>query len=274
MAKRILVVPDVHGRTFWKEPAKRYLDEVDKIVFLGDYLDPYRDEGNNFSSDEITENLLQIIELKWENGEKVVLLKGNHDQHYASELFMSIAGGTRMDYMNWINYNDIFNEYKNLFCIAHLETVGELPYVFTHAGLTPYWINKVNSRVWNLPEEEVRVDDPAIINRINDLENTSLGEEMLGTVGMRRSYMGEETGGVLWADIAEHYTEEAPKEYGLDRVFQVFGHTRLKGKADKVEFENLAMIDSQQCFMIEEGREERILTIREYEEGERGWFTV
>lgn len=45
MAKRILVVPDVHGRTFWKKPVNKYIDQVDRIVFLGDYLDPYRDEG-------------------------------------------------------------------------------------------------------------------------------------------------------------------------------------------------------------------------------------
>lgn len=42
--KQILVVPDIHGRVFWKEPIKKYLDVVDRIVFLGDYLDPYEDE--------------------------------------------------------------------------------------------------------------------------------------------------------------------------------------------------------------------------------------
>ena len=41
MTKKILVVPDVHGRTFWKEPVGRLLESVDRVVFLGDYLDPY-----------------------------------------------------------------------------------------------------------------------------------------------------------------------------------------------------------------------------------------
>ena len=44
MAKKILVIPDVHGRIFWKEPVKKYMDAVDRVVFLGDYLDPYEDE--------------------------------------------------------------------------------------------------------------------------------------------------------------------------------------------------------------------------------------
>ena len=41
MAKKVLVIPDVHGETFWKGPVYRYIDLVDKIVFLGDYLDSY-----------------------------------------------------------------------------------------------------------------------------------------------------------------------------------------------------------------------------------------
>ena len=39
-----LIIPDVHGRTFWKYaiqqyPIEKYPDI--KIIFLGDYLDPY-----------------------------------------------------------------------------------------------------------------------------------------------------------------------------------------------------------------------------------------
>lgn len=44
MNKQIIVVPDVHGRVFWKEPVREYLDVVDRIIFLGDYLDPYENE--------------------------------------------------------------------------------------------------------------------------------------------------------------------------------------------------------------------------------------
>ena len=79
MTKKVLVVPDVHGRLFWKEPVKRHLEEVDRVVFLGDYLDPYADEDE--VADDIFENLQEIVALKEEHPEKVVLLKGNHDQH-------------------------------------------------------------------------------------------------------------------------------------------------------------------------------------------------
>ena len=39
---QILLIPDVHGRYFWKGPVKETLENTNaKIVFLGDYLDVY-----------------------------------------------------------------------------------------------------------------------------------------------------------------------------------------------------------------------------------------
>ena len=77
--------------------------------------------------------------------------------------------------------------------------------------------------------------------------------------------MGENTGSILWADVYEHPIPEAPNMYGLNKVFQVFGHTRLNGdKEDMLKFEHFAMIDSQKCFMIDEGINEPIVTLRDY----------
>ena len=64
MAKRILVIPDIHGETFWKEPVQKYIDQVDRIVFLGDYLDPYTDDGGVCDSDEVYDNMMDIVNLK------------------------------------------------------------------------------------------------------------------------------------------------------------------------------------------------------------------
>ena len=260
MSKKIIVVPDVHGRIFWKEPVNKYIDSVDKVVFLGDYLDPYNDEDG--LADDIYENLLEIIELKRNNMEKVILLKGNHDQHYSSELFRDYAGGSRMDRMNWKKYHEFFNENKELFQIAHLEEVNGIPYVFTHAGLTLFWLHKVNTDVWHLPDNKISIADPDIIERINLLDHDEQGQDVLAIIGRLRSWFGEKTGSVLWADIEEHSIPDAPKAYGLNQVFQVFGHTRLdKERTEKIEYDNLAMIDSQQCFMIDESKKEKIVSI-------------
>lgn len=252
--KSILVVPDVHGRTFWKEPVGKYIDIVDRVVFLGDYLDPYRDEGIAYTPDGIYRNMMEIIELKLHNPEKVVLLKGNHDQHYSSVRFCELAGGSRRDKLNWEKYHRTFNEYKDLFKIAHLETVKGTNYLFTHAGITEYWMNKVNTQVWKMNDNEVSVAHQDIIDRINMLDTKLEGQNMLAVVGRSRSwYGGEKTGSVLWADIDDH-PEKAPKAYGLDHVFQVFGHSRMDGsQTDMIEHEHFAMIDSQKCFLIAEG---------------------
>ena len=140
MTKRILVLPDVHGRLFWKEPAQKYIDVVDRVVFLGDYLDPYGDEGGDYDAENIFENLKEIVELKRNNMDKVVLLKGNHDQHYASELFNELAGGTRQDIGNWNRNHEFFKQNKDLFGIIHKEEVNGIPYIFSHAGVTLYWL--------------------------------------------------------------------------------------------------------------------------------------
>ena len=252
MEKRLLVIPDVHGRTFWKTPVQKYLDIVDRIVFLGDYLDPYQDEGEVHTSEELYANLMEIIRTKQDYKEKVVLLKGNHDEHYSSTTFYDLACGTRCDLYNWTKYHDVFDEYKDSFQLAHLEEVCGIPYVFTHAGLTAFWISLVNSRLWWLDEEEISVDDQDFINRINLLDADAQGQEMLSVIGKYRYWLGEKTGSVLWADIREHSTSHAPSEYGLDRVIQVFGHTRLDGKrSDMIKYDHLRMIDSQKCFLID-----------------------
>jgi predicted phosphodiesterase len=56
---KILIIPDIHGRTFWKETIEKHKDEVDKIIFLGDYLDPYPWE--NITRKDAIRNLEEII---------------------------------------------------------------------------------------------------------------------------------------------------------------------------------------------------------------------
>lgn len=67
MINKVIIVPDVHGRTFWRL-AKEKVDEVDKIVFLGDYLDPYPAEG--ITTEDAIKEFEEIIEFK-----KIIMIK-------------------------------------------------------------------------------------------------------------------------------------------------------------------------------------------------------
>ena len=204
MSKRILVVPDIHGEPFWKEPVLKYIEQVDKIIFLGDYLDPYPDEGKEYSPQDVFDNLMDIIDFKRSHMDKVILLKDNHDQHYASEMFRYLACGSRCDTTNWNMYNAVFVRNQDCFKIVHLEEINGTPYLFSHAGVTLNWINKVNSSLWKLADNKISLANSDIIERINELDDNDEGQELLSIIGRFRNVIGPKSGSVLWADIEEH----------------------------------------------------------------------
>ena len=58
-----IIIPDVHGRPFWRTAVKG--QEGEKIIFLGDYVDPYDWEG--ILPGEAFKELKDIIEFKKEH---------------------------------------------------------------------------------------------------------------------------------------------------------------------------------------------------------------
>ena len=91
---------------------------------------------------------------------------------------------------------------------------------------------------------------------------------MLSVIGKERTIylLGEKTDSVLWADIEEHSLTNSPKAYGLNNVFQVFGHSRLDGtKKDMIASDHLAMVDSQKCLMIDERNNSKIIALMDDE---------
>jgi predicted phosphodiesterase len=76
---KLLIIPDVHGRDFWMEPCS-HVDEFDKIIFLGDYHDPYSWEvSQDTSRHRLRDSLLPFVQ---QFPDKVVCLFGNHDGNY------------------------------------------------------------------------------------------------------------------------------------------------------------------------------------------------
>lgn len=72
---KILVIPDVHGRDFWIEPCY-HTEEFDKIIFLGDYHDPYSFQVSEDTSRHRLRDILLPFVL--EHKDKVICLLGNH----------------------------------------------------------------------------------------------------------------------------------------------------------------------------------------------------
>ena len=78
---KILIIPDTHGRRFWKDPCLNHKNDFEKIVFLGDFVSPYPAEG--ITNEVAIEVFKEIVNFKKENGDKVILLLGNHRVNFA-----------------------------------------------------------------------------------------------------------------------------------------------------------------------------------------------
>ena len=106
--KQILIIPDVHGRTFWKEAINKFpKNEFPnmEIIFLGDYIDPYPRE--KITPESALKRFKRIIKLKKKYPERITLLIGNHDFHYID----GSRRGCRMDYYNKDEICSLFINY-------------------------------------------------------------------------------------------------------------------------------------------------------------------
>ena len=220
----ILIVPDVHGRDFWL-PA---LDFQGDIVFLGDYTDPYPQEG--FSEEDAYQGLLKIVNLKQQKPDRVTLLIGNHEMHYYNQ---NLACG-RFNANYFDKYNEILtgNETKDLFQICkQIEN-----YLFIHAGLIKGW--------YDLHVEE-----------FNDLGKTL--EEKLNNAFFKKmsifheaawKYRGgwDEFGSPLWADYREFDDE---KEHFDPKITQIIGHTQTL-EPDPIISDLFCLLDNKQLYIL------------------------
>lgn len=228
----LIVVPDVHGRSFWRDPIE-HIKDFDNIIFLGDYVDPYEDE--DISRQDAIQVLKDIIELKSLYPDKVILLLGNHDCQYIFDEYVNVLPAkSRFD---WENYKEIGYIYKSnidKFQIAweceNKEYGKRL--LFTHAGVT----NRFKD-VCGLNANEI--NNFFLKEDTNGVPNTAL----LATISWYRGGPSM-TGSPIWADVREHIKSQVPQ------VFQVFGHTYC---ADAVIYKHFAMLDrGDSCFILDD----------------------
>lgn len=219
---KIVIIPDVHGRQFWTKIKDR-IDEFDKIIFLGDYLDQYPNEL--ISNEDSIANFQEILEFAEENPNKVILLKGNHDEFYTNRN----RDCCRHDYGNWGRINALFNDYKYLFKYGHIEN-GVL---FTHAGVTSEWI-------WQ--------NDLEYLNESNIEEFLNSNPEEIWQIGESRGgYSG--VGSPIWCCAYGDW----PKCHNPFNLIQIFGHSQQWYTGTKMSFCNNTChcIDSRAIFIWE-----------------------
>lgn len=236
---KALILPDIHGRSFWQEPCKA-ADTYDKVIFLGDYLDPYDFEF--ISVKTAMENFRRILDFKKQNKEKVILLLGNHDMPYYSAKYYLFAFRHSRHSLTYHNdISQIFEDNKELFQIAYdLDNI-----LFTHAGVDRCWLKEVvGCDTCDLPE---------LTQQLNSLTESTDGLKKLFKVSWRRG--GPDTyASCIWADVEDLLDESD----GLN-IRQVFGHTlqAFYNSDDEIEFgepiefRNNKMLDCARPFVLD-----------------------
>lgn len=209
---KILLIPDVHGRDFWVEPTQKYINTVDKVIFLGDYHDPYPQQVSvSTSFKHLRDMVVPFVE---SNKDKVICLLGNHDHSY-------VANGIpcRFDYLNCREVK----EYLNALNLQLTYAVDGC--LFSHSGVLPTWMSKFE------------------YTSIDELNNIPFDDISLQSMSKYRGGDYNEIGSPIWGDLRE-YTYA----YHLKDWFQIFGHTQLNSEYISKDF---ACLDCRQVFLLD-----------------------
>ena len=213
---KVLTIPDDHSRGFWK-------DAVDKwdgpIIFLGDYVDPYDYEWDDKEPDVI-QNLLDILNFKDKNPDRVCLLIGNHDESYIHEGL----DASRHSYALHDQIHQIFEEDKDYFQIA--KQIDDT--LFTHAGVSTAWLKRHDL---TLPKTDADL-------YLNEIYKTA--PDIFWEMSWERGGWNS-TGSPIWHDIREFDVEPD--------FFEVFSHTQLKDNPFKRD--NWACLDVRRPFIVD-----------------------
>lgn len=224
--KKLIIIPDVHGREFWKEALPDILNDV-PTIFLGDYLDPYSHEG--ITSSMALSVFSEIINLKKERS-NVKLLIGNHDCTYIwPELGICRC---RCDYSIYDSAFSLFKYGGDFYLGLRHES-----WVLSHAGFNRYWLEDIGKiGISDITGKEIRTLD---ISRI--IKPLSYCSWYRG---------GEDRGGSpVWSDIREYRFTDWEK--------QIVGHTQ-QPEEPRIEG-NTVCLDCRQCFWLDENDEIRYL---------------
>ena len=234
----ILILPDIHGRDFYKEAVQEAISMDIEIVCLGDYLDPYR--GDSLHEGGVMEPLKELMAVKNSRPEKTHLLLGNHDCSYFHDPYMCRV---RFDIDNAPLYQEFFFKNASQFSLFHDMTIGSRRFLFSHAGITRRWLSETgNDSIDGLLEWLQRGFKEYCDDRTKD----SLWN-MLSHVGEERGGW-DKSGSLIWADVREYLDMFNDLEEA--NLTQIVGHTQLVSHPVRIG-SRLYCLDCREPFYID-----------------------
>lgn len=133
---KLVIIGDIHSRAVWRKIVNDNPD-ADKFIFLGDYFDSH--EKRYYPSKQVF-NFKEILKLQENLGDdRVILLLGNHDYHYmnSQKHYTGYNQITYFDASPLLRENYLNGKIK----IIHIED----DLLFSHAGVTDYWLKNISS---------------------------------------------------------------------------------------------------------------------------------
>ena len=234
----VLVLPDIHGRDFYKDALKEAVESGIDIVCLGDYLDPYPYE--ELHEGGVSRPLKELIALKKEHPHKIHLLIGNHDSSY---MFHPSMCRSRYDILNGPIYTGLFQKNALSFDLFFDMNIAGKRFLFSHAGITNRWLSAVGKGDLDITLQWLKT---SLMEFCLDRTKNEIWDYL--------SHIGEDRGGkemsgsIIWADFFEHTD---PKNQLSDSdVIQIVGHTQLNYNPVRVD-DRLFCLDCREPFYID-----------------------
>jgi hypothetical protein len=211
--KKILVIGDIHGHTQWSDIYES--ENADLTVFLGDYVDTFRDVNskayNYISPKEQLENLKKILSLPQENN---ICILGNHDLGYVDMKYRCSGWTTDKAALFSETYKSAFNEGR----IIPTFTIGK--FLFSHAGVSKTWM-KNHAMIYE--GDTIRMASIEELNKVNIKEYDF---NMDGGYSRTGDSIGNSP---LWI---------RPSSLAMDAVdeyVQIVGHTPVKWAVSNID---------------------------------------
>lgn len=254
---KVLCLSDIHGRKFWRQIISDNIEKVDKVIFLGDYLDPYPEEimmapelmecNDFYDSQNLLKILEDIVSLKKNEPNKYILLTGNHSDSY---IWSKFHAATRTDYKNWEKYHKFFSQNLEYFNLVWIEN----DVIFSHAGISEGWAKAVAVEL----SLTINLNNPvkSIARYLSNVNlNNILDKKLIKLLGNISSYRGGDSyyGSCEWADLREHIDIQNSNQdniipKGKEGIYQIFGHTQLKSPLITNKW---ACLDCKQGFIFD-----------------------
>ena len=219
MKHELIIIPDVHGREFWKA-AIPFIEAGSPAVFLGDYTDPYSSEG--IGNGDAVKNLSDIIDVTRAHKGMVSLLVGNHDlSYFGMKIGLWSVSADRYCKRCAKQWHRLFVDNADLFSVCKLFRIRGRRFLLSHAGIHPEWVNGLS-----LFDQVDQNDLQALASKMDELFECSLHStvrtdfmEALSVVGYMRGGVAP-AGSPVWADCHEYV------DVTYAGVKQIFGHTQ------------------------------------------------